>query len=232
MALFYTPEITEKFYTLPEEESKHCIRTLRKKEGDIIALTNGKGTFYKAEIVLAHPKRCQINIISSTEIKAPAFNLQIAIAPTKNINRFELFLEKTTEIGIDRITPLICRYSERKTIKHERLEKVLIAAMKQSKKAYKPQLDELTKFENFIKQEFQGQKFIAHCYKGKKQKLKTIYKINNNTLILIGPEGDFSEQEVALAKANGFEEITLSNARLRTETAGIVACSAINLLNF
>jgi len=231
MQLFYTPQISGEFYTLPEEESKHCVRTLRKKEGDVIDLTDGKGSFYNAQITLANPKRCEIKILSTKVQEETAFKIEMAVAPTKNINRFEFFLEKATEIGIEGVTPLSCRFSERKNIKPERLKKILVSAMKQSQKAFKPYFGDLTKFEDFVKQEFTGQKFIAHCYSSPKQTLKSAYKPGSNALIMIGPEGDFSEKEVELAKENGFVEISLSEARLRTETAAIVACHTINLLN-
>ena len=155
----------------------------------------------------------------------------MAVAPTKNIDRFEWFLEKSTEIGIDEITPLLTEHSERKIIKPERLEKVIIAAMKQSLKAYKPKLNELTPFRKIIAANSFEEKYIAHCYDGEKQGLKTIAGKGKNILILIGPEGDFSTDEIKVARETGFTEISLGNSRLRTETAGVVACHIINLVN-
>jgi 16S rRNA (uracil1498-N3)-methyltransferase len=229
--IFYAPDILTD-NTLPQEESGHCVRVLRKKEGDEILITDGKGHFFDAEIVAANPKHCLINITETrTEPKPWSNNIHIAFAPTKNMDRIEWFTEKTTEIGIDRFTPLLCRYSERKEIKLPRIEKILVSAMKQSQKAYLPLLDEMTPFLKFIKQPFEGRKFIAHCYPQEKQLLKSTYKPHENVLILIGPEGDFSEQEVAEAIKEGFEPISLGNSRLRTETAALVACHTIQILN-
>lgn len=232
MHLFYTPEISEKTYTLNEIESKHCIKVLRLSTNDQIELIDGKGTFYEAKIIVPNPKNCKIEITKSNqEFGKRNHYLHIAIAPTKNIDRFEWFLEKATEIGIDEITPLLCDRSERKTIKNDRLEKILVSAMKQSIKAFKPKLNSLTNYKDFIKQGFKGSKYIAHCEENEKQSLKSNYKAGNNAIILIGPEGDFSPEEIKLAKENDFCETNLGNSRLRTETAGIVACHTINLLN-
>lgn len=229
--IFYVPDI-QNTNTMTEEESAHCIRVLRKKEGDAIYITDGKGHFFDAVITMPHQKRCEVDIVRIVdEPKSWSDNLQIAFAPTKNMDRVEWFAEKATEIGIDRLTPLLCRYSERKEIKLHRIEKILVSAMKQSQKAYLPVLDEMTSFSDFVKQPFDGQKFIAHCYPTEKKLLKDIYRLGENALILIGPEGDFSEQEVELAIANGFSPITLGNSRLRTETAALYACSTIRVLN-
>jgi 16S rRNA (uracil1498-N3)-methyltransferase len=159
------------------------------------------------------------------------FEVHIAIAPTKNIERMEWFLEKATEIGVTRVTPLLCRYSERKEIKHDRLEKVMVSAMKQSLKAYLPKLDELTKFNELINQPFSGQKFIAHCDDQHRDLLRNLVEPNRDYLILIGPEGDFSSEEIEMAMQAGFLPVSLGNSRLRTETAGVVACHTFNLLN-
>jgi len=228
--IFHTPIINTEFYTLNEEESKHCVRVLRLKEGDNIQLIDGQGGYYEAEIVEAHVKRCYIKIINKTEEFGKRKNkLIIAIAPTKNINRFEFFLEKATEIGIDEIIPLRTQFSERTTIKNERLEKVIVSAAKQSVKAYIPKLRKLTTFKNLISEKFSGKKLIAHCYDGKKDNLIDTLKNTTDALILIGPEGDFSINEVQVALENGFTEVNLSDSRLRTETAGIVACNTFNL---
>lgn len=232
MIIFYTPEIAGKQYTLDEAESKHCIRVLRHSKGDHLILIDGIGGWHEAVITDPNPKRCGVEIIKTIfDFEKRTYQLHIAIAPTKNIDRFELFLEKATEIGIDEITPLLCEHSERKQIKPERLEKVLIAAMKQSLKAFKPKLNNLTKFESFIKGLTKEQKYIAHCYEGEKPHLIKLAKPNSSIIVLIGPEGDFSLNEVELAKQNNFNEINLGKSRLRTETAGIVATQIVNMLN-
>lgn len=230
--IFYTPDILTSS-ELPTEEAQHCIKVLRKKEGDEILLADGKGNFYDADIIQANPKHCIVNIIKSVSPKKNwNFNLQIAFAPTKNMDRVEWFAEKATEIGIDHFSPILCQYSERKEIKLQRIEKILISAMKQSQKALLPQLDEMQSFSQLIKQEFEGQKFIAHCYPQEKPILKEVYKKGMNALILIGPEGDFSEKEVEEAIRSGFQPISLGESRLRTETAALAACHAIHVLNW
>lgn len=232
MQLFYVPTISSAEVILDETESKHAVRVLRLKEGDEIELVDGKGGFYKARIQNANPKKCQLSIIESrTEFGKKDFHLHIAIAPTKNIDRTEWFLEKCTEIGIDEVTPLLSENSERKVIKPERLEKILVSAMKQSVKAYLPKLNELTKLSDLLTQATETKKFIAHCNEGEKPHLKNVVKPGEEVLILIGPEGDFSPEEVELALENGFEAISLGDARLRTETAGVVACHIVNLAN-
>lgn len=232
MHIFYTPDI-ESVKELPEEESQHCIKVLRLSEGNEIMLTDGKGTFYKAIITLAHHKRCGIKIVEKNRVPNPwPVKIHIAIAPTKNMDRIEWFSEKCTEIGIDAITLLKCRFSERKEVKTERIEKILVSAMKQSLKATLPQLNSMTAFKEFVSRPFEGQKFIAHCYdENDKFLLKQKYIPGNNALILIGPEGDFSPEEVKLALENGFLPISLGESRLRTETAGVVACHTIHVLN-
>jgi 16S rRNA (uracil1498-N3)-methyltransferase len=229
--IFFTPDILSNV-ELPAEEALHCIKVLRKKEGDEIILTDGKGFFYDAEIIQANLKHCIVNILNTIEQpKDWNFNLQIAFAPTKNIERIEWFAEKATEIGINRLSPILCRHSERKEIKVPRIKKILVSAMKQSQKALLPQLDEILPFPEFIKQEYGGQKFIAHCYPQEKVLLKNIYKKGGNALILIGPEGDFSEEEIKMAIDNGFQPISLGESRLRTETAALVACHTLHILN-
>ena len=232
MNLFYNLDITnEKTYTLSESESKHAIRVLRLKEDDTITLVDGKGTFFGATITDGNPKRCEVTIIKATKEKTNKPFLQIAIAPTKNNDRTEWFIEKCTEIGISQITPTLCKHSERKKIKQERFEKTAISAMKQSLKASLPIVDELTNFKEVINQSFEGKRYIAHCYNENQQHFKDVYQKEENSLILIGPEGDFSQDEVALAIEKGFEPITFGESRLRTETAGIVACTIFNLMN-
>ncbi|MCK3683386.1 16S rRNA (uracil(1498)-N(3))-methyltransferase [Maribellus sp. YY47] len=232
MQLFYIPEITGTTVTLDTDESKHAVKVMRLTNGDKVQIVDGKGGFYLAEIVDDHPKSCTISILEThKEFEKRDFSLHLAIAPTKNIDRFEWCLEKCTEIGIDTITPLLSEHSERKVIKPERMEKILVSAMKQSVKAYLPQLSELTRFDDLLKTDFQGDKFIAHCNDGEKQHLQKLVSRRKDVLILIGPEGDFSPEEVERAKAAGFTEISLGNARLRTETAGVVACHIVNLAN-
>ena len=232
MKIFYTPEIeNEKAFTLSENESKHAIRVLRLKENDTIILVDGKGSFFETSISDANPKRCEVQITSIRKENNNKPNLHIAIAPTKNNDRTEWFIEKCTEIGVHEITPILCKHSERKKIKQERFEKTAISAMKQSLKATLPIVNKLTNFKDVISSSFEGKKYIAHCYKNEQKHLKDIYQKGENSLILIGPEGDFSEQEVNLALENGFEPITFGESRLRTETAGIVACTTFNLMN-
>ena len=231
MHVFYTPDILTK-PELPEEEAQHCTRVLRLGIGDEITLTDGKGNFYRAEITAATNKRCLVKLIETIP-QAPLWSghLHIAMAPTKNMDRNEWFAEKATEIGFDELTFLNCRFSERKVIKTERIEKILISAIKQSLKARLPKLNEMTDFNKFINQEFKGQKFIAHCYEGEKPLLKDVLKAGEDALVLIGPEGDFSEGEVEKAIERGFTPISLGKSRLRTETAALVACHTLNLLN-
>lgn len=232
MHIFYTPELSGSQYTLDETESKHCVRVLRLEKGDQIILVDGRGGYFTAEITDPNPKRCSVKIIrSELNFGLRKFQVHMAIAPTKNIERIEWFLEKATEIGLDRVTPLLCRHSERKEIKAERLEKVMVSAMKQSLKAYLPRLDELTKFKDLISQPFDGQKFIAHCEEQHRDLLKDLVLPNQSYLILIGPEGDFSSEEIEMALSAGFRPVSLGNSRLRTETAGLVACHTFNLLN-
>ncbi len=232
MQLFYVPNISGAEVVLDETESKHAVKVLRLSNGEKIQIIDGKGGFYEAEISDANQKKCRLSILKSVlDFEKKNFYLHIAIAPTKNIDRFEWFLEKATEIGIDEITPLLSEHSERKVVKPERLEKILVAAMKQSLKAYLPALNELTTFNELVTNSTATNKYIAHCYEGEKPHLKNEIAKDDNTLILIGPEGDFSPEELELAKTNGFQEISLGNARLRTETAGVVACHIVNLAN-
>lgn len=231
MHVFYTPDI-QTHAELPEEEAAHAVRVLRLQAGDEVMLTDGKGCFYRAEISTATNKRCLVNILETLP-QAPLWkgHLHIAMAPTKNMDRTEWFAEKATEIGFDELTFLNCRFSERKVIKTERISKILVSAIKQSLKARLPQLNEMTDFNKFITQPFPGQKFIAHCYEGEKQLLKDIVHPGEDALVLIGPEGDFSEEEVRKATENGFIPISLGKSRLRTETAALVACHILNLQN-
>jgi 16S rRNA (uracil1498-N3)-methyltransferase len=234
MQLFYTPDIDPSLsqYFLSEEESKHAVRVLRLAVGDEVTLIDGKGGLYKAEIKDAHPKRTilQINQIT-TEFNKRNHYLHIAIAPTKNLDRVEWFLEKATEIGIDEISLIICQRSERKEAKAERLNKIITSAIKQSIKAYHPILNAPVNLSQFLKQPFNGQKFIAHCDDGEKTELAQSIEKQNRYLILIGPEGDFTPAEVNTDLHDGYKAITLGESRLRTETAALEACFEVNFLN-
>ena len=217
---------------LDEAESKHAIKVLRLTVGDKINLVDGKGTFFEAEITQAHAKKCDLKILSSTTENNIKANLHIAIAPTKNNDRLEWFVEKATEIGIGEITPLICQRSERKTLKTDRLEKTAVAAMKQSLKATLPRINEPVSFKDFVKTHAQqNNQFIAHCLDNTEKHLSRLCVKNEPALVLIGPEGDFTKDEIELAVKNRFKPISLGTSRLRTETAGIVACHTINLIN-
>lgn len=232
MHIFYTPDIKGDDYLLNEQESKHATRVLRLVEGNEVLLIDGRGAKYVAVIAAKAGKKTLVNITSKEMIPhRSSHRLHIAIAPTKNMERLEFFLEKATEIGVDEITPLLCRYSERKVIKDERLERVVIAAAKQSVKAFMPKLNPLTKVADFVKKEHFGGRYIAHCYDMPKEALKDVATIAKGSTVMIGPEGDFSQEEVALASEYGFTAVELGKERLRTETAGIVACHTINLLN-
>jgi 16S rRNA (uracil1498-N3)-methyltransferase len=231
MILFYAPEITENA-TLPRDEAQHCLRVLRLKKGDMIDVTDGKGNFYRAEIAEASLLNCRIAVIETLpQAKLWKGFLEIAVAPAKNIDRTEWFAEKAVEIGIDRISFLHCRCSERKELKTERIRRVMIAAMKQSLKARLPEISELCNFNKFISQKFEGQRFIAHCHDGEKLLLSKIYSPLENVQIFIGPEGDFTTEEVQLAVKQGFVPVSLGENRLRTETAALVACQTVNLIN-
>ena len=234
MHLFYTPDITPSHpqYFLNEEESKHAVRVLRLEAGSPVQLIDGKGGLYTAEIKDAHPKRTILQITGvTTEYQKRNHYLHIAIAPTKNLDRLEWFLEKATEIGIDEISLIICQRSERKEAKTERLDKIITSAIKQSLKAYHPVLNEPIAFNKFLAQPFDGQKFIAHCEDRHKTNLQAELQKHGRYLILIGPEGDFSPTEIDAALDNGYKAITLGESRLRTETAALEACFEVNFLN-
>ena len=229
--LFYTPQIAQSNF-LPEEESNHAIKVLRLQAGDKVELIDGCGGYFEAEITVPHHKRCEVKILNHiAEYRKRPFRVHVAIAPTKNMDRMEWFAEKVTEIGVDEITPIICRFSERKVIKCDRLEKILVSAMKQSKKAYLPKLNEQCDFSEFIRRQDLGQRFIAHCYEQDKKSLSDLYVPGQDATIMIGPEGDFSEAEVEKALQIGFAPVSLGNSRLRTETAGVIACHTMDLLS-
>jgi len=232
MNLFYAPRLTknESVYHFDKDESRHITKSLRKRVGDKLHLTNGKGDWFEAEISDADAKKTTVQIISVAHKPAKPYQLHMAIAPTKNNDRYEWFLEKATEIGMDEITPIITRYSERKVIKNDRLNKILLSAMKQSLQAYKPQLNDLTTFDKFLENNFDDtQKFIAYCHAEKSLMSQIIPQ--KDILILIGPEGGFSESELQKAIDAGFQPVSLSANRLRTETAGLLSVAAVNLKN-
>lgn len=240
MHIFYTPDISfdAPSYTLNEEESKHCIRVMRLSLGSEIVLVDGNGGWFESVIVDDNAKRCTVNITKSlANYHKRTYSLHMAIAPTKNMDRTEWFLEKATELGLEELSLLLCQNSERGKIKTERLEKVAVAAIKQSQKAFLPKINDARSFHDFISShaDFSGGKYIAHCREplssNHKKHLKICYESGKNGLVLIGPEGDFTKEEITLALKNGFVEISLGNSRLRTETAALYACCIINMIN-
>ncbi|EAQ42054.1 16S rRNA (uracil(1498)-N(3))-methyltransferase [Polaribacter sp. MED152] len=233
MQLFYNAELIKETTQIifDKIESRHIVKVLRKKEGDILKITNGKSYLFDAEITFASDKKCIVQIKSATEkLKPWPYYLHIAIAPTKNNDRTEWFLEKATEIGIDEITPIICSNSERRVVKLERFEKIIQSAMKQSLKFTLPKLNKAIKFNEFIQQDIPGLKCIAHCEDQEKNSLKLVAKNTDKITILIGPEGDFSVDEIKKALNANFTPISLGESRLRTETAALVAVNTISLV--
>jgi 16S rRNA (uracil1498-N3)-methyltransferase len=232
MHVFFSNQISDSGILLSKEESQHAIRVLRLKPGDEIEVLDGIGNRYHTSFAGELKKQCLLKVLSTEKVPARNTNLHVAIAPTKSVDRYEWFLEKATEFGIETITPIICNHSERKVVKMERSIKVLIAAMKQSRNAWLPELNVETSFNAFVKQPATTteQRYIAHCYKTDLPHLKDEIEPGKIT-ILIGPEGDFSENEVELAVKSGYKEISLGQSRLRTETAGIAAVHTISLMN-
>ena len=233
MQLFYNHDIKQGDITFffDKEESKHIVKVLRKKESDTIFITNGLGFLFESKIILASEKKCEVKITKETFQEPDKFYTHIVVAPTKMNDRLEWFLEKATEIGIHEITPIICDHSERKVYKIDRAEKIIQAAMKQSLHYYIPKINEPISFSQFVKSNSDGQKFIAHCEETDKKSFKNEVKKDEKIIILIGPEGDFSTKEINLAIENHFIPVTLGNTRLRTETAALVACHTIALIN-
>ncbi|WP_163399791.1 16S rRNA (uracil(1498)-N(3))-methyltransferase [Flavobacterium fluviatile] len=233
MQLFYNPDIDEttETFSFDKEESRHIIKVLRKKDSDILHVTNGLGLLFETEITLASDNKCIVEVRSIEKSPKPKFHLHLAVAPTKMNDRFEWFLEKATEIGIHEITPIICDRSERKVINKDRFEKIILSAMKQSNEMFLPKLNDAVSFKEFIKYKNDGLQFIAHCEETDKKSLKETLKPNENVTLLIGPEGDFSKKEIALAIENKFQPVTLGNTRLRTETAAVVACHSVVFFN-
>ncbi|MBR5643370.1 MAG: 16S rRNA (uracil(1498)-N(3))-methyltransferase [Salinivirgaceae bacterium] len=231
MHIFYTPQIADGIYTLTEDESKHCVKVLRLAKGDEISLIDGIGGYYLAAIDDANPKHCTFSIRQKTKnFCLRPYRVSIAIAPTKNIDRTEWFVEKAVEMGIDEITMLVCQRSERRSVNMERIEKIVLSAMKQSIKAYRPLLNAPTPFADFVTSPRNGLKLIAHCMETDRVSLKSMVGAERDYTVLIGPEGDFSPEEVELAVRNGYQCVHLGPSRLRTETAGVAACHTINLL--
>ncbi|MEM9885483.1 MAG: 16S rRNA (uracil(1498)-N(3))-methyltransferase [Bacteroidota bacterium] len=232
MQLFYTTQIENTRAQLAVEERRH-LNVLRKKVGDFVHLVDGKGHIFKAEIVELNKKKCSLAIRAMIRADKLPFWLHIAIAPTKNIARFEWFLEKATEIGVQEITPIFCKHSERKRIRLDRLEKILISAMKQSNRTFLPKLNEAVDFSTFLALQttLPAFRYIAHCEQSEKVDLWSNYQAGQDVVLMIGPEGDFDPSEIEVAKANGFLAVRLGEARLRTETAGIVACHTVQLMS-
>ena len=233
MQLFYNPNIDEttESFSFDKEESRHIIKVLRKKDSDILQVTNGLGLLFETQITLASDNKCIVQVLSIKKKPESKFHLHLAVAPTKMNDRFEWFLEKATEIGIQEITPVICDRSERKVINLDRFEKIILSAMKQSNETFLPKLNEAISFKEFIQQKNKGLQLIAHCEETDKKSLKEILKPNESVTMLIGPEGDFSEKEIALALENNFQPVTLGNTRLRTETAAVIACHSVVFFN-
>ena len=232
MIQFFAPDI-ENSGILPESDSAHCVRVLRMKEGDELTVIDGKGYSYNCRLLEANSKRAAVEILSKTF--QPLYwtnDITIAVAPTKHLDRMEWMVEKLTEIGVNRIVPLLCRYSERKEIKTERLEKIAISAMKQSLKTFLPEICPMTPIADFIKNDKSEQKYVAYCAPEiPRQLFSHLYEPQKSVTILIGPEGDFSDKEINTAIELGYKPITLGDCRLRTETAAIVACDTCQILN-
>ena len=231
MALFYVPDIAER-WELSEEEAAHALRVLRLSVGDELDITDGKGNLYKSVISSIAGKHCYVEAKEALPMpKGWNGNIHIAVAPTKNMDRIEWFAEKATEIGLDELTFLNCRFSERKVVKTERVERIVVSAMKQSLKYSKPIVEEMADFKKFVSQERAGEKYIAHCYDGEKNLLKDVHVAGCDATVLIGPEGDFSPEEVKMAMEAGYKPVSLGNSRLRTETAALAACHILMLKN-
>ncbi len=233
MQLFYFKDLNRDTtsFAFDKEESKHIIKVMRKKEGDILFVTNGLGFLFKTEIALASDSKCTVKIISFEQQKASKFQLHLAVAPTKMNERYEWFVEKATEMGIHEITPIICDHSERKVIKSERFDKIILSAMKQSNQYFLPKFNDPISLKEFLKKEISGQKFIAHCEDSDRKSLKNELQPNQDVTLLIGPEGDFSVKEIQMALENKYIPVTLGATRLRTETAAIAACHSVNFVN-
>lgn len=230
MAAFYLPEIKDGVTLLSPEESRHAVKVLRLNSGDKIQIFDGQGSVYTAEITDPHHKKTAFRIVDKEHQSPSTSYIHIAIAPTKNIDRIEWFVEKAVEIGVSEISFILCQNSERKVMKLERIHKKAISAMKQSMNGFLPRINELATFKDFITQVDQDGKYIAYVDFNNPKQLVEAAKDNKNHCVLIGPEGDFSIEELELALEHGFKKVALGNSRLRTETAGIVACHTLNLM--
>ena len=231
MNLFYQPQIPSGVFFLDPDESRHAVKVLRKKKGDTIRITDGQGLFYDAIITKPDAHECAFEINNRIADTSRKFRIHIAISPTKNIDRIEWFLEKSVELGIDDITLMACAHTERQNVKYDRLRKMAVSAMKQSLKATLPELHPLTSFENVVKAARDVEKFIAYVDNQNTIHLKNVATPGSNSLVLIGPEGDFSTDELLLAETHGYKKVSLGSSRLRTETAGLAACLILNLAN-
>ena len=233
MNYFYNPELVQDSnkFSFNTEESRHIAKVLRKKEGDEILVTNGKGILFYTRLIHADPKNCMAEIAEVRKNHPKMYSLHLAVAPTKKLDRFQWFLEKATEIGINEITPIICERSERRTLNVSRLQRVIQEAMKQSLRTFLPKLNEPVPFKEFLEQTHPRLRFIAHCEKEEKMELKRRVAADKDILILIGPEGDFSPDEIDASYEKGFVPVSLGESRLRTETAALVACTTVNLIN-
>ena len=233
MQLFFNPDIkdTDTTFFFDSNESKHIIKVLRKRNGDELWITNGSGYLFEAIIIGDNIKKCEVDLISSKKTHPKSYWLHMAVAPTKMNDRFEWFLEKATEIGVDEITPIICDRSERKVLKLERMQRVLESAMKQSLQTYLPKLNEAISITEFLEKPISGLQFIAHCEDTERHELKRRVAADKDVTILIGPEGDFSPEEIKNAMQKGYAPVAMGKTRLRTETAAIVACTIIATIN-
>ena len=232
MQLFFADNIESDFCTLSEEESAHCVKVLRLGVGDTVSVTDGNGTLCHCHIVDAHHKHCTVQIDERVrDFGRHSFHLHLAVAPTKNSARMEWLMEKVVEMGIDRFTPIVCQHSERSVLKRERLEKIAVSALKQSQKAFKPIIDAPTPLADLMRQPFDGEKYIAYCNGEIRVPLRDVYTAGADALILIGPEGDFSDDEVEEALKSGFKPVTLGQYRLRTETAALTAVAFFNMMS-
>jgi 16S rRNA (uracil1498-N3)-methyltransferase len=233
MNYFFQPTLDQSVseFSLSPEESRHIVKVLRKKEGDTLHVTNGKGYLFTVEITLADPRGCRGRIVGTEKKIASRFSLHLAVAPTKRLERYQWFLEKATEIGVHEITPLICQRSERQKAPADRLQRVMQEAMKQSLRTYLPRLNPEMRFADFLSQQHPSMRFIAHCEEDEKMDLKRRVAPDKDVVVLIGPEGDFTREEIQAAYGKGFLPVSLGESRLRTETAALVACATVNLIN-
>ena len=226
---FFAPDLTGSTYTLPEDESKHAVRVLRLSAGDAVELVDGRGGVYQAKVADANPKRCQLQITSEQQVPRRPYFVHVAVAPTKNLDRMEWLMEKAVEVGVDRMTFLRCTRSERRELKLERLQKIAVSALKQSGQAWLPQLDEMTDFTTFVAEVTPETTFIAHLEEGERTALAQVAGAGPSCCVLIGPEGDFTPEEIKLALHRGIRPVTLGASRLRTETAALAAVLTAHL---